>query len=398
MTTLGDVQARHGRYESPLSTLRQAQAVLAPFAATQADAWLNLPVLIASALDNRRRLQEATAILTEALPRLRAHYGARAWPVIEGEVMLSRLYVTGGRLSDGVAMSRAIEPLLAQQGPERGTSVASARTNLGYTLLLAGQWSDSQRLLEGARSDFDRLEGPRNSDTIRIQRTLAQVHTDSGDYPAAVALSEDNARRSAAFYGPADGETALDESFRVIALAMVGRVCDALAAAREAVRIADAGPTLTPSERRGVQRRLALAELFAGAHQDGLRLLNRLAEEDRLEGVRDGRAAATLLYLSHAMRITGQPVQAAEAASAAAAIWRKQSSAPSRNLVGQALLSEALALSAAQQPVAARSRLEDALTLLRGQLPARHVTLLAAGLVRAAVMRAEGQAPPAAAL
>ena len=98
------------------------------------------------------------------------------------------------------------------------------------------------------------------------------------------------------------------------------------------------------------------------------------------------------------MRIAGQPVQAADAASAAAAIWRKRSSASSGNLAGQALLSEALALAASQQPAAARSRLEDALTLLRGQLPSRHVTLLAAELVRAAVMRAEGQAGPATAL
>ena len=395
---LGVTQARHGRYEPALSNLRQAQSVLAPFAAAQPEAWFDLPVVVASALDNLRRSEEATAILTEALPRIQAHYGTRAWPVIEAEVLLSRLYVSGGRLREGVAVSRTIEPLLGLQGPERGTSVAAARTNLGYTLLLAGEWSDARRLLEGARSDFERLEGPRNSDTIRIQRTLIQVHVDSGDYPAAVTVADDNARRSAAFYGPADGETALDQSFRVISLAMVGRVGDALAAARESVRIADTHPTLTTAERRGVHRRLALAELFAGHPQEALRSLNRLAEEDRLEGVRDGRAAATLLYLSNAMRIAGQPVQAADAASAAAAIWRKRGSASSRNLAGQALLSEALALAALQQPVAARSRLEDALTLLRGRLPPRHVTLLAAELVRAAVMRAEGQAAPAAAL
>ena len=395
---LGDTQARHGRYEPALANLQRAQSVLEPFAAAQADAWLNLPVLVAAALNNLGRSEEATAALAEALPRIQAHYGASGWPAVEAGVLLSRFHVAGGRMREGVALSRAIEPLLAQQGPERGTAVAGARGNLGYTLLLAGEWSDAQRLLESARSDFDRLEGPRNSDTIRVQRTLVQVLSDSGDYPAAAALADDNARRAAAFYGPADGETALDQSFRVVELAMVGRVADALTAARESVRVADANPTLTTAERRGLRRRLALAELFAGRDQEALRSLTTLAEEDRLAGVRDGRAAATLLYLSSAMRIAGQPAPAADAASAAAAIWRQRSSAPSRNLVGQALLSESLALAASGQPVAARSRLDEALTLLRRQLPPRHVTLLAAELVRAAVMRAEGQGAPAAAL
>ncbi|HEX7438611.1 MAG TPA: hypothetical protein VF319_00815 [Caldimonas sp.] len=98
------------------------------------------------------------------------------------------------------------------------------------------------------------------------------------------------------------------------------------------------------------------------------------------------------------MRLTGQPAQAAATASAAAALWLKSDSAASRNLAGQAQLSEALALAASRQPAAARLRLEDALTHLRDQLPPSHATLLAADLVRAAVMRAEGQAATAGAL
>jgi serine/threonine protein kinase len=395
---LGVAQARHGRYEPALSSLKQAQSVLAPFAAVQADAWFNLPTLVASALNNLDRTAEAVAVLTEALPRIQAHYGANAWPVVEARVLLAQVYGAGGRQGEAVALCRAIEPMLELQEPERGTEVAAARGNLGYTLWRAGQWSDARRLLERARVDFDRLEGPRNSDTIRIQRTLSRVLADAGDYPAAVAVVDDNAKRSAAFYGPSDGETALDQSFRVLPLVIVGRVGDAQAAASESVRISDAKPTLTAAERRGLHRRLALAELSVGHTQDALRSLNTLAEEERLAGIQDGRAAATLWYLSNATRLAGQPLQAASAASAAASLWRKSDSAINRNLAAHARLSEALALAASQQPVAARRSLEDALTLLREQLPPRHVTLLAAELVRAAVLRAEGQAALAGAL
>ena len=395
---LGLAQSRHGRFEPALSSLQQAQSVLAPFGATQADVWFGLPLRLASVLNNLGRSAEAASVLTEALPRIQAHYGANAWPVIEVKTLLAQVYMAENRQREAVALCRAIESVLDLQGPELGTLVAAARANLGYTLWQAGQWLDARRHLERARTDFDRLESPRNSDTIRIQRTLSRVLADAGDYPAAVAVVDDTANRSAAFYGPGDGETALDQSFRIPPLVMVGRVADAQAAGREAVRIADAKPTLTTAERRGMHRRLALAELFAGQHQDALRSLNKVAEEERLAGIQDGRAAVTLWYLSNALRLTGQPEQAAATASAAAALWRKKDSAANRNLAGQAQLSEALALAAARQPVAARSRLEDALTLLRGQLPPGHVTLLAAELVRAAVLRAEGQAATAGAL
>lgn len=395
---LGVAQARHGRYEPALSNLQQAQLVLAPFAATQADAWFNLPSRLASALGNLGRSQEAAAVLTEALPRIQAHHGANAWPVIEAKIQLAQAYVAEGRQREAVALHHVIEPLLDLQGPERAVDVTSARGNLGYALWRAGQWSEARRLLERARVDFDRLESPRNSDTIRIQRTLTRVLVDAGDYPAAVAVADDNVKRSAAFYGPADGETALDQSFRIVPLAMVGRVADAQAAGREAVDIGDAKPTLTMAERRGLHRRLALAELFAGHHQIALQSLNKVADEERLAGIQDDRAAVTLWYLSNALRLNGQPTEGAATASAAAALWRKNDLAASRNLAARAQLSEALALAASRQPVAARRSLAEASTLLRDQLPAGHVTLLAAELVRAAVLRAEGQAAAAGAL
>jgi len=395
---LGTAQARHGRYEPALSSLRQAHSVLAPFAAAHAEAWFNLPTLVAGVLNNLDRSAEAVSILTEALPRIQAHYGANAWPVVEAQILLALVYSAEGRQREAVALCRSIEPMLDLQGPERGTDVTTARGNLGYTLWLAGQWADARRLLERARVDFDRLESSRNSDSIRIQRTLSRVLSDAGDYPAAVAVVDDNVKRSTAFYGALDGETALDQSFRILPLAMVGRIGDAQEAARESVRIDDARPTLTSAERRGLHRRLALAELFAGHSQDAQRSLSKLAEEERVAGIQDGRAAATLWYLSNAIRLAGQPLQAAAAASAAAALWRKSDSATNRNLAAHAQLSEALALAAAQQPVAARRSLEEALGLLREQLPPRHATLLSGELVRAAVMRAEGQAASASAL
>jgi hypothetical protein len=388
---LGAAQARHGRYEPALSSLRQAQSVLAPFATAQADTWFNLPPLVANALNNLGRSAEAAAVLTEALPRIEAHHGANAWPVVEAKILLTQADVAAGRQREAVALSRAVEPVLDMQGPERGTDVAAARGNLGYTLWLAGQWSDARRLLERARVDFDRLESPRNSDTIRIQRTLSRVLADAGDYPAAVAVVDDAVKRAAAFYGPADGETALDQSFRVLPLLMVGRVDDARAAGREAVRIGDAKPTLTTGERRGLHRRLALAELFGGQHQEALQSLQQVAEEERRAGIQDDRAAVTLWYLSNALRLDNQPVEAAGMAAAAAALWLKSDSAANRNSAGRAQLSEALALAASRQPGAAQHRLEEALTLLRERLPPGHVTLVAAELVRAAVLRAEGQ-------
>ncbi len=395
---LGVAQQRHGRYEPAFSSLRRAASVLAPFATQQPDAWFGLPALQASVLENLGRPKEASALLTEALPRIRAQYGAHAWLVIDTEIQLTVAHVALGRQAEAVALSRSIEPMLDLQSPERGTDVAAARANLAYTLWTAGQWSDARRLLERARVDFDRLEGPRNSDTIRVQRTLSRVLADAGDYAAAAVVVDDNAARSAAFYGSADGETALDQSFRVLPLVVLGRIADAQAAARESIRIDAAKQTLTAAERRGLHRRLALAELFGGQTQEALRALTRLAEEERADGIQDGRSAATLWYLSNATRLAGQPLQAAAMAASAAALWRKGDSAINRNLAAHAQLSEALAWSDAKRPVEARQRFEAAIGPLRDQLPPRHVTLLAAELVRAAVLRAEGQAGPADAL
>ncbi|CAN5256994.1 hypothetical protein BH11PSE10_BH11PSE10_03180 [soil metagenome] len=231
-----------------------------------------------------------------------------------------------------------------------------------------------------------------------MQRSLAVLLQDSGDAPAAARITADNTRRPAELYGAEDGEAALDQSFRVIPLCLTGRIAEGLAAARDSVRMASGLHGLPEPDRRGLERRLGLALLFDGRFAESLSLLQRLAEADERDGFNDGREAATLVYLPAALSLRGQPQAAAERAAEAATIWRRHATLTSQTLAGRALLAQSLALAQAGQAGDAQARLDQGLALLKPRLPAGHVLLRSAELVRAAVLRAQGQAAAALAL
>jgi serine/threonine-protein kinase len=336
---LGRTLNRYGRHDAALATLTETQAALAPLAASPgpaADTWLAAGVEIASSLTSLRRMAESRDVLRPLLPRLARRWGERSWELIQAKSELAISLVLDGQVGEAAPLYAEIEPLLDPLPAGHELDATTLRADMGYAWQLSGRWDDGRRALERALADFDRLEGPRNSNSIRVQRSLAVLLQDSGNAAQAARVTDDNARRSAALYGAEDGEAALDQSFRVVPLCLTGRIAEGLAAARESVRIAEGKQGLPAADRRGLERRLGLALLFDGRLAEGLSLLQRLAEADERDGFDDGRKAATLIYLSSALRLQGQAQAGAERAAQAAAIWRRRETLTSQTLAARA--------------------------------------------------------------
>ncbi len=398
---LGRTLNRYGRHEAALATLTETLAALAPLTVSPGpatDTWLAAGVERASSLISLRRMAESREALRPLLPRLARRWGERSWELIQAKSELALGLVLDGQVAEAAPLYAEIEPLLDPLPAGHEIDATTLRADMGYAWQLSGRWDDSRRALERALADFDRLEGRRNSNSIRVQRSLAVLLQDGGNAPLAARVTDDNARRSADLYGADDGEAALDQSFRVIPLCLTGRVAEGLAAARESVRIVEGKQDYSAADRRGLERRLGLALLFDGRFAEGLSLLQRLALADERDGFNDGRKAATLVYLAAALRLQAQPQASAERAAEAAAIWRKRETLTSQTLAARALLAQALALAQARQPDAAQAKLDEGLALLKPRLPAGHVLLRSADLVRAAVLQAQGQAAAAQAL
>ena len=392
LVALSRVQAGLGRNEAALVTLQEAQRTLAPHSLAYADAWLALPMRFASLLIDLRRPADARDLLTPLLARLAARYGAGAWPVIQAQANLAQCDALLGRSSEARALALQIEPVIDHVDAQHAVEAADVRANLGYALALGGEWPDAIRMLERAQAEFDRLLGPRNSPAIATGRSLVDTLEAAGLYRRAATVADANAQRSAMFYGAADGEAALDESFRVTALLMSGRTADAEAAALHSVQIIDAHPALTASEQRGLRRRFGLALLFNGKAAQASGVLDAVAAEERAANVADGRLGATLLALSGALRLQGRLDAAAQAAAESARLFGRIDQPVNRVLKAKALLAQAHALALAHEPAPAAERLAEALALLHTALPGDHPTVRLAGFTQAAVEQAAGRA------
>ena len=393
LLALGHVYAGLSEHESALTALQQAQRILAAHRIDEQPETA-IEEEIAHELIELNRTDEGVQLLQAALPGLQARLGATAWTVLGVQAELAAALGVLGRQTEALALAREVEPHLAQADAAHGLDVAFLRANLGHLYWRSGRWADAQRVLQLAIADIDRLQGPDNGNALPMLFTLSAVQRDSGAPVAALASCAELLRRSTSAQGAEAGATRARRAYCVAPLLLTGQVAEALAQARRAATGAPRGL----AEQRQLDRTLATATLVHGDATDALRGLAQLAAQEQAAGLTDNGHAATLLLLSAAARLAGDAGRAAAAAEQALAIWRPRDLFDSRINAARALLQLALARLAAGTLDAAAAAEQDAETRLRAALPDGHPTLLAAGLVRAALLRGRGQASPAAAL
>jgi tetratricopeptide (TPR) repeat protein len=178
-----------------------------------------------------------------------------------------------------------------------------------------------------------------------------------------------------------------------MALARNGEPALAEAEARESVRLAQGQTTLSASEVRGLQRRLAYALMLAGKPAEALKVVEDLLGQEKATGQEDTRHGVTLGIEASAYTALGRPREGAVAAADAARVWRKAGAAfGAAGQIGlaKAQLTEALAWLAAGEPARAQAPLESALGLLRRAHAQPHADLAQADMVRARWLVASG--------
>jgi tetratricopeptide (TPR) repeat protein len=235
--------------------------------------------------------------------------------------------------------------------------------------------------------------GPNNSQSIEAGRTLGMVYFDSGQFAKASASFGQNLERSRQFFGHEESETALNLSFHAMALTRNGETTLAEAEARESVRMAQGQTTLSASEVRGLQRRLAYAMVLAGKPAEALKVVGALLAQEKAADLDDTRHAISLGIEAGAHTALGRPREGASAAAESARVWRQAGAAlgaAGQIGVAKAQLTEALAWLAAAEPTRAQAPLDSALALLRAAHAQPHADLAQADMVRARWLLATG--------
>ncbi len=400
LVALAGVQTSLGQHEKALATLAQARPVLERHAAERADDWLQLRLSTADNLLDLTRYDEGRAVLQALLPELARRHGEASFEVTNARSKIATSLASQGRQAEALAELRALQPLLAQDWHEEGLGAAQLRADIGYTQWQMRQFPEAVRTLERAIAEIDRLAGPHNSLAIQAGRTLGMAHLDAGDFRRADEVFGRNVERARRFYGPTDSETALNLSFQVMSLGRTGRYAEAEAAARESVRLARApGSTLSASERRGLERRLASTLVLAGQATEALRRFDQLLAEERDAGQVDTRHAATLMLRVGALVALGRGAEAAAAGEEAVAAWRRAGAAlgvVGRIGVARAQLNAALGWLAAGAPARAEPLITEAEATLAREHLLPHPEQQLAALVRAQWLRASGRAAEAA--
>jgi serine/threonine protein kinase len=399
LVTLAYVHKSLGHHDASLAMLRDARPMLVSHG-PQANADVLLADQgMADNLFDLNKHEEGRALLQSLMPAIVKQYGKDSYEEALARVRLATSLASQGRKEEATKALKEFEPLLQKDWRSVGMGGAALRADVGFTLWQMRLFPESIRTLEKAIAELDRLAGPHNTLSIQASRTLGMAYMDSGRYRKADEVFAGNVDRSKEVYGPEDGETALNMSFRVMTLHRTGQTASAEEAGRESVRIAQAqGSSLSASEVRGFVRRYATSLTANGKSEEALRWFDQLVAQEIAAGQKDTRHAATLMLRAGTLNALGRGTEAVAAAEAAMAAW--QATAGSIGAAGQigiarAQLNVALGWLTAGEPTRAEPMIESAEKLLREHHTAPHPEHQLAALTRAQWLRATGRAAEA---
>jgi serine/threonine-protein kinase len=390
---VANMQSALGQHERALQTAGRARPVIESQAKSRPEDALALRTVTADSLLALSRNEEARAVLVDLREEQLRRYGARSFQAASTLAKIASSLAEQGKHREAAQALRELEPALEQRWPEEGMGNGTLRANVGYAEWQVRRWPEAERSLLASIAEIDRLVGPNNSQSIEAGRTLGMVYFDSGQFAKASASFGQNLERSRQFFGPQESETALNLSFHAMALTRNGDTTLAEAEARESVRMAQGQTTLSASEVRGLQRRLAYALVLAGKPAEALKVVGALLAQENAAGLDDTRHAISLGIEAGAYTALGRPREAAAAAAESARVWRQAGAAlgaAGQIGVAKAHLTEALAWLAAAEPARAQAPLDSALGLLRAAHAQPHADLAQADMVRARWLLATG--------
>ena len=385
---LAKVEGALGHNEVAEKTFREAAAVFGHHAKARGGELLLIERRRAFLLIDMHRENEARALMLATLPKLAAHFGVSSWEFAEGQARLAETYATEGDHARAAQIFDSLEPFMTHPPSEHLLDAAALRANQGYVQWLAGSLDAAEKSTRQALAAFDHLLGPNNS--AAPHRMLGVVLLDAGRFADAAAVFDANGERAARYYGAHDPETALNQSYRVASLLMMGRLADAEVVGRQAVADAESKPGLSASEVRSIKRRLALAEIFTGKARDAADLLQKIAAQEESSKDMSDRHAATLLYEAGAQNALHRFDAAAQLSQQSAKLLA--ATPDFAVLLAKAQLTEALALAYAGDTARSAAAVHEAEANLKRRLSADHPDFLLAQLVRAEVQHAEGKA------
>jgi serine/threonine-protein kinase len=206
----------------------------------------------AVALRRLRRLDEAAADIAAAEDGLRRVFGFPSVPVLQAMNARSRILWDQGRRDEALAVQRTVlDARIALLGPQHD-DVAYSHMNLGGMLSEAGRFADAAREFAAALAIREAILPPDHVDVIVSLALLSDATRLAGDAARAERLAAEALRRAPPSLAGRP-ELALAHHRHALALALLGRRAEALAAALAAQAIYDARTDTAPRVRQRLQ-------------------------------------------------------------------------------------------------------------------------------------------------
>jgi len=389
----GDVVLALDRHAEALKLLEAAGAIFARHPRERGPALLRLELRRLTALSEMGRIREAEAGFEALVPRLQAAFGRDAWEVVEAKAGVE---IAANQLRDDAridAVGRDVEAMLAHVDDAHRLRAALLRSDLGYAQMEAVRSSDAVRSYRGAIAEFDRLVGPDNSRSITAGRELSGALMDTGRYDLAAQAHADTVARALRLFGEGHPQTRLTESFDVLPLVFTGHAHEAVDMAQRALREPGADAEMSAGG-SGMRRRLAIALVADGRAAEALPLIQSLAAKETAAGRTATAAhARTMLDLAGALSGTGRLREALQAArDSEAAVRAAPQMAWGDIALAHALLTQALLRARLHDTDGARAAIADAQAHFARRMAPGHPAFDWVDLVRAEVLKADGQA------
>ena len=347
---------------------------------------LRVETSIGFVLDDIHRYAEAAEILEAVMPRIVSELGAGSWEAVDNRSNLAFTYMKLGNSTRALALDQENEQYFGGLPEFTRSAVTGLYENMAANQLDVWHLEQARKLEEKAYAGTRQLLGADANEAIRVEHQLGYIVAADGNIPEAIRILDDARERAHRIIRPDNLLGAQLESLRIRPYLLAGRLDDAAGSIR----------TLLDNKSPEVRKNIFLVHsgyglVLLGRADEAASFLEQRIEQLKAAGKNQGIPFGHLVHTLAGVRLAQGRL--GEADDLGAQAERAFASDPLNIGIyaGLAQLTRSLALSRAGDTSRSEILVTQAEKLVAETVPRSHPLTLYVQLVRAELMRAEGQ-------